>query len=155
MKPIWGILMDAFFVAVLLWCSYTDLKSRTVSNLSVAMFLCLGLVNTVFVIISGSTWWVYPAGMLLGIPFFIAWIKGGMGGGDVKLIMGIGLYLGLTNTLVSFALMLPVLIVCMIRSWRKNGTIESAIPFAPVIALGAGGVLLVGHAEMILTYLFT
>lgn len=138
MKPIWGILMDAFFVAVLLWCSYTDLKSRTVSNLSVALLLCLGLVHTVLVVLSGSTWWVYPAGMLLGIPFFIAWLKGGMGGGDVKLIMGIGLYLGLVSTLVSFTLMLLVLIAYMVRFRLKLRIVNSTIPFAPVFAFGAG-----------------
>ena len=145
-----GILMDAFFVAVLLWCSYTDLKSRTVSNMSVVILLCLGLVHTILVALSGGTWWVYPAGMLLGIPFLIAWLKGEMGGGDVKLIIGIGLYLGWVRTLVSFALMLPVLIACMVRFWLKIGTVNSTIPFAPVFAFGAGSMLLVGYVDIIL-----
>lgn len=136
MKPIWGILMDAFFVAVLLWCSYTDLKSRTVSNLSVALLLCLGLVHTVLVVLSGSTWWVYPAGMLLGIPFFFAWLKGGMGGGDVKLTIVIGLYIGFWDTFVTFLFIFLVLVIILVSSRIINGTVKLRVPFVPVIVYG-------------------
>ena len=137
MKPIWGILMDAFFIAVLLWCSYTDLKKRTVSNLSIAVLLCLGLVHTVLVIMTGSSWWVYPAGMLLSIPFFIAWVKDRMGGGDVKLIMAIGIYLGLSDTLVAFVLTAPILAFLILTVWVKHRTVIFSIPFVSVIAYGA------------------
>lgn len=68
-----------------------------------------------------------------------------MGVGDVKLIMGIGLYLGLLNTLVSFILMLPLIVILTVRSWRKNKTVKSAIPFAPVLAFGAGGAAILGY----------
>ena len=145
MKPIWGILMDAFFVAVLLWCSYTDLKSRTVSNLSVAMLLCLGMAHLVLVVLSGGAWWVYPSGMLLGIPFFFSWLNGEMGGGDVKLIVAIGLYLGIANTLVAFLLMIPILAFSMVYVWIKNGTSKGKISFAPVISYGVISTLLLGQ----------
>ena len=140
-----GILMDAFFIALLIWCAYTDTHTRAVPNTAVVLLLCLGLVHTVLVGLSGSAWWPYPAGLALAIPFFIVWLKGGIGAGDVKLLMGIGLYLGLAGTLISFALMLPMLIVCMIHSLRKNGTLSHAIPFAPVLALGAGTAVIAGY----------
>lgn len=133
-----SILTDAFFIALLIWCAYTDIRTRAVPNTTVVLLLCLGLAHMVLVGLSGNAWWPYPAGLALAIPFFIVWLKGGMGAGDVKLIMGIGLYLGLAGTLISFALMLPMLIVCMIYSLRKNGTLRHAIPFAPVLAFGAG-----------------
>ena len=137
--------MDAFFIGLLIWCSYTDIKKRTVSNVSVILLLSLGLVHTVLIGLFGNVWCIYPAGLVLAIPFLIVWLNNNIGAGDVKLIMGIGLYLGFTNTLVSFAVMLPLLIVCMIWSWRKNGTIESVIPFAPVIAFGAGGAVILEY----------
>lgn len=145
MELILSILMDAFFVALLVWCACTDWKTRTVSNLPIVLLLCLGLAHTALMVWNGGTWWIYPAGLLLSVPFIIAWLKNGMGAGDVKLIMGISLYLGLLNTLVSFVLMIPLLVILMVHSWRKNKTIKSAMPFAPVLAFGAGGTVILGY----------
>lgn len=145
MESVLGILMDAFFIVLLLWCARTDWKTRIVSNLAVILLLCLGLAHLAIMLLAGSTWWTYPAGLLLAVPFFIAWLRSGMGAGDVKLIMGIGLYLGLLSTLISFALMVPVLGVLMVRSRVKSGTFKGAIPLAPVLAFGAGGALILGY----------
>lgn len=134
-----SILMDAFFVAPLVWCACSDWKTRTVSNLPIVLLLCLGLAHTALMFMTSHTWWPYPSGLLLCVPFIIAWFRNGMGAGDVKLIMGVGLYLGLLNTLVSFALMIPMLAVLTVRSWYKSRTIKSAIPFAPVLTIGAAG----------------
>jgi prepilin signal peptidase PulO-like enzyme (type II secretory pathway) len=111
----------------------------------VILLLCLGLTNTVLIALSGNAWWPYPAGLVLATPFFIVWLKGDMGAGDVKLLMGIGLYLGLAGTLISFTLMLPMLIICMIHSLRKHGTLRHAIPFAPVLAFGVGAAVIAGY----------
>jgi|AGTN01.2.fsa_nt_gi Type IV leader peptidase family. len=145
MDLILSILMDAFFVALLVWCACADLKTRTVPNLPVVLLLGLGLAHTALMLMNSLIWWTYPAGLLLSIPFIIAWLKNSMGAGDVKLIMGIGLYLGLLNTLVSFALMIPLLVILTVHSWRKNKTVKSAIPFAPVLAFGAGGAVILGY----------
>ncbi len=140
-----GILMDAFFIALLIWCAYTDIRKRTVPNAATVLLLCLGLAHTVLIRLSGSVWWPYPAGLTLAVPFFIVWLKDGMGAGDVKLFMSIGLYLGLAGTLISFALMLPMVIACMVHSLRKYGTLRHAIPFAPVLAFGAGTAVIAGY----------
>lgn len=145
-----GILTDAFFIALLIWCAYTDTRTRAVPNTAIVLLLCLGLAHTVLIGLSGSVWWPYPAGLTLAVPFFIVWLKGGMGAGDVKLLMGIGLYLGVLTTLIAFALMVPALIGLMVSSWLKAKTLKSAIPFAPVLALGASGVVLAGYIIIIL-----
>jgi Flp pilus assembly protein protease CpaA len=132
-----GILMDAFFIAILVWCSYTDFKKRTITNLTIVLLLCLGAAHMVLVIMSGGIWWEYPAGLLLAIPFFIAWLKNSMGGGDVKLIMAIAIYLGLWSTLVAFTLMLPVFAVLIVHAKCKDKTLKRRIPLAPVIGIGA------------------
>ena len=107
MELLLSVLTDALFIFLLAWCAYTDIKKRIVSNPSVILLLCLGLVHTAIMLLAGNTWWTYPAGLLLSVPFVIAWLRNGMGAGDVKLIMTISLYLGMLNTLVSFALMVP------------------------------------------------
>lgn len=139
------ILTDAFFIALLAWCAYTDIRTRTVSNISVILLLCLGLAHTILLIISGSAWWAYPAGLALCILFFIAWFKNVMGAGDVKLIMGISLYLGLLNTIIAFMLMVPVMIALIIRSWLQNKSLKKRIPFAPVLAFGAIAATIAGY----------
>lgn len=145
-----SIFLDAFFIVILAWCAYTDIRTRTVPNQAIVLLLCLGLVHTVLIGLSGNAWWLYPTGVVLVVPFFIVWLRGGMGAGDVKLVMGIGLYLGVMSTLIAFAFMVPVLIGLMVRSWLKAKTLKSAIPFAPVLALGTGGVILVSYVVMIL-----
>jgi Flp pilus assembly protein protease CpaA len=137
--------MDAFFVALLIWCSYTDLRNRTVSNLAVVLMLCLGIVHTVVIALAGGTWWTYPMGMVFAIPFFISWLRGGMGAGDVKMVIAITIYLGLLNAVIAFALMVPVLVVLMVKSLIKKKTLKCRIPFAPVLSIGAFGAILTGY----------
>lgn len=139
------ILMDAFFIAVLVWCACTDIKTRTVSNLSVALLLGLGLMHMAYMLLIGSSWWQYPAALLFSVPFFVAWMKNNMGAGDVKLIMGIGLYLGVPGMFAAFILMLPALAALMVYSWIKNRTLRCHIPFAPVLAFGASGAVILGY----------
>lgn len=145
MNIICGILMDAFFIVLLLWCSYTDIRERIVSNVTIALLLCLGIAHTVFMALVGSTWWTYPAGMVLAVPLFLTWLKGHIGAGDVKLVLVIGLYLGLLNTVIAFTLMVPLLVILMVRSQIKTNTIKGAIPLAPVLAFGAIGAVALGY----------
>lgn len=145
MNIILGILTDAFFIALLIWCAHTDIRMRTVPNMAVILLLCLGLAHTVQIGLSGSTWWMYPTGLALAVPFLIVWFKGGMGAGDVKLLMGIGLYLGLMNTLLAFALMLPAMAALCVRSWIRNKMLKQRIPFAPILAVGAVGATAAGY----------
>jgi len=140
MSTILRILMDAFFITLLVGCAYTDMRMCTVSNLAVILLLCLGLAHTALIGLSSSVWWPYPAGLVLCMPFFNV-----IGAGDVKLLMGIGLYLGLNSTLIAFALMLPVMAVLCVRSWIQKKTLKQRIPFAPVLAVGAIGATAAGY----------
>lgn len=142
---IMSILMDAFFIALLLWCASMDLKRRSVSNLLVVLLLCLGLLNMAIAVINGGTWWMYPAGLLLAVPFFIAWLKNSMGGGDVKLIMAIAFYLGLWNTIIAFALMIPVVAVLAIYIKCKHKALKIRITLVPVIGIGAVCTVVFGY----------
>lgn len=136
-----GIHTDAFFIALLTWCAYTDIRTRTVSNASVLLLLCLGLTHTVLMALSEHMWWTYPSGIVMAVPLFALWLRGGIGAGDVKLIICIGLYLGVLNMLIAFAFMIPALAIIMARYWIKAKTFKCSIPLAPVLAIGAIGAL--------------
>jgi Flp pilus assembly protein protease CpaA len=94
---------------------------------------------------TGRTWWQCPAGLFLSIPFFIAWLRNGIGAGDVKLIAVASLYLGFLNTLVAFALMIPILLALLAWSWFSHKSLKCRVPFAPVIGVGASGAVLLGY----------
>jgi len=145
MNNILCILLDAFFVGLLVWCSYTDIRKRTVSNIAIVLLLCIGIAHTGLIASSQSTWWTYPLGMVFAIPFFISWLRSGMGAGDVKLVIVITLYLGLLNAVFAFALMVPVLIVLMAKSLMKKKTLKCRIPVAPVLAFGSIGAVIVSY----------
>lgn len=145
MESLVCILMDAFFIALLIACSIADLRSRIVPNVIVLLLVCLDIAHMSLMISTSGTWWTYPAGLILAVPFFIGWLRGGVGAGDVKLLISVSLYLGLLNSLVAFALMIPILGALMIRSWIKNRTVKCQIPFAPVITAGATGAVLFGY----------
>lgn len=145
MESLVCVLMDAFFIVLLIGCSIADLKSRMVPNVIVLLLVCLDIAHMGGMISTSSTWWMYPAGLFLAVPFFIGWLRGGIGAGDVKLLMSVSLYLGLLNSLMAFALVIPILTVLMLKSWIKNKTVKCRIPFAPVITVGATGTVLIGY----------
>lgn len=144
-SEILSILMDALFISLLVWCSYTDLKRRIVPNIAIGFLLCLGAVHFMVMFFSSMAWWQYPMALLVAVPIFIAWLKDKVGAGDVKLIMAVSLYLGLTNMMITFLLMVLLLIVLMIYSAVKGRKSRQLIPLAPVIAFGGIGVVILNR----------
>jgi prepilin peptidase CpaA len=140
-----GILMDAFFIALLICCAYTDIKGRTILNRIIVILLCLGIGHMLFDFYWNKAWLQYPGGLLLVVPFYIAWLKNGMGAGDVKLIAAIALYLGLCSTMISFVLVIPILAVILLCSYRTHKTIKVRIPFAPVLGICAAVTVILGY----------
>jgi len=75
----------------MLMAGYTDLKERRIPNIITLPFLLIGLL---FNLIAGqykTTLIGFSIALVLGV---IMWLLGGMGGGDVKLMAGIGAWLG-------------------------------------------------------------
>lgn len=152
MKLTWGIPLDALFLLLLLCCSISDLRKRTISNKLIISLLCLDFVHILSASIAGTAWWHYPAGLLLFIPFYLIWSRDCMGAGDVKLIAAIALYLGLINTIASFALMIPILASFFLRSWLMHQPVNNRIPLAPVISIGAAGTVVLGYILLLVNH---
>ena len=86
---------------------------------------------------------VRPEGLLGLIPallFLAAAVKGGIGGGDVKLVAACGLVLGLPDALMGtiLGLLLQLLFhlgaLCVLPLFRRQ--VWSAYPMAPFLAIG-------------------
>lgn len=84
--------------------------------------------------------------LLFTLLFLIALAsRGGMGGGDIKLALGIGFALGWDLGLVSLGIAFitgGILAVFMLLSGKR----QKAVPFGPFLALGAWGAMFFGGA---------
>jgi leader peptidase (prepilin peptidase)/N-methyltransferase len=144
--------LSAFFCAVLVAITSTDLTHRIVPNRIVLPAAAIVLVA--HTALDPSPQWALGALGASGFLFVAALAyPAGMGMGDVKLALLLGAMLG---KLVAVGLMLGMLaalvpgVVLMVRhgqAARKMG-----IPFAPFLALGAVVALFVGN-ELLSAYL--
>ena len=122
--------------SILLIVSAIDLERQKIPNLFTAIILAWALL---WQVINPSRPWIDAALGLLaggGITLLIALIsRGGMGGGDVKLLAVLGFLAGWLDLLLIF--LLAVLLgaaagIILIFFRKKNG--KTALPFGPFIA---------------------
>lgn len=147
---IWGVLAGALFLACLGWVSVTDIRKRLIPNQAILAMLILGILNLGLAIFLQHNWWLYPAGLLIALPFLGAWLRGWMGAGDVKLILACSFFLGLPASLAMIALMLVLLIVIAIFLAVSHRSMKTKIPLGPVIAAACAVVIIV---DLINTFL--
>ncbi|WP_281887212.1 A24 family peptidase [Paenibacillus sp. YYML68] len=151
------LLVGLFLAAVLSAITVTDLKYMLIPDKIIAFALLLGLILRAF--IHTQPFWYYVVSAFAGgaLLYAIAWAserwlrKEGMGGGDIKLFVFIGLMLGFKLTLLTlFAASLFGLIggLVLLRLSKQNQ--EAHIPFGPFIALGAVFSYLWGEASIAL-----
>lgn len=114
---------------ILIFASITDIRTRTVSNkvcflIAMCSLSCLSLEKLfgfVFAI----------------IILIIAAITDEMGGGDVKIIAALSLFLGMEGMLVMlFFAALPMLIFYVVIRLVKGRKTNKWLPFIPFITLG-------------------
>lgn len=133
-----GLLMTATGIA-----AYTDTKRAKVPNLLVVITLAVGLVVNVvrgaWQVRVGHPTWLFGGtenvwlggldGFLLGLigfavafgAFFLLWILGLVGGGDVKLFAAVGGWVGWLHILFTWMLSVVVLILWALGKIIANG----------------------------------
>jgi leader peptidase (prepilin peptidase)/N-methyltransferase len=143
--PGWQFAQGAFLAAVLIVITFTDLDHRVIPNKVVLFgFLCgiplLWLAETPAPLAAAI-------GVVAGaLPLFLlAVFTNGMGGGDVKLVGMLGLYLGWPHVLlmVFLAAVLGAIVGLTLMAAGKIKRKEP-IPFGPFIAVAAMAVYLGG-----------
>lgn len=133
-----------FAVALLvgLGATITDLRRRTIPNFYPVVALLSGCLLQGW---SGG-WrgaWEALGGAVAGfLVFFVFYLLGGMGGGDVKLMAGFGALVGVSRLTV-FAFwtalvggILALLVVGIARRGKGAHARPHSIPYAPAIAAG-------------------
>lgn len=129
------LLLDVIFLCILAVCTITDLKKRIIPNCAVACLFLLGMLHIVLLLISGDSILPNILAFAVSLSGLIAWRCGKIGGGDIKLLMGMGLYLGIWRMAIScIGMALPCLIFLLWQLIPKNKT--DRVPFAPFLLIG-------------------
>ena len=114
---------SALFVVLLLIAAFVDMKKREIPN-----EICLAIALL-------SLFDLHLYGVLMAIPFLVCAYtkKYPLGGGDVKFIAMVGLFLGFWSTLYGLIIGLSLVVMLWIC---KPGQGEKSIPLAPFLTMG-------------------
>ncbi len=142
----------ALLFSALLTASVIDLHHQIIPDVITIPGIIIGLLSSTFILPSGIS--SALLGLLIGggLFFIIALIsRGGMGGGDIKLIAMIGAFLGLSDVLITIVLssfigsIVGIFMMLMFGKGRKY-----KIPFGPFLA--TGGILSLFFKQEILEW---
>lgn len=146
--PTWEGAEAAILLGALLIISFIDLEHKLVPDLITVPGIVAGLLFSLLVPPAQFLNSLYGVVLGGGLFYLIALVsRGGMGGGDIKLIAMIGAFVGWKLTLVAmFAAILLGSLVAVALLILKLKRRKDMIPFGPFLALGALGALFYGHA---------
>ena len=143
------------FSALMVYAAYSDLTSYTLPNfISLILVAGFALIMVILQPPLSAVGWHIGIGAILFVVGFILFATGLFGGGDVKVIAALGLWLGPMNVLSFLTLMTifgGVLAVALLvfrkikipQHWLENSAIaglhskEEGIPYGVAIALAA------------------
>jgi prepilin signal peptidase PulO-like enzyme (type II secretory pathway) len=135
-----------YVFALLIVVSVYDYHHKILPDKLVWLFNLLALISTTFVFQGGFTiappsLWQLLAGPLIALPFFLLWFfsRGrGMGFGDVKLALGIGWLLGISQAIAavvfSFWIGAIVGVILLLLKNKKFG-MKTQVPFGPFMCI--------------------
>lgn len=142
----WELLVGWLLASLLVLSLLTDLQEKLILDRITFPVLAL-LIALRFVIGEGPWWWYLSGGALGALILLLLAVasRGGMGGGDIKLYLAVGVALGPGLTLLS-------IVLSAFAGALVGGTLRLAgrirrrqpIPFAPFIWFGAMAAYLYG-----------
>ena len=127
------------FISLLVIINVSDIAYMLIPDKILLFFGPLLIIARIFSPL--EPWWDSVIGAVVGfgILLLIAIIsKGGMGGGDIKLFLVIGLVLGTVNTLLTLFLasVIGMFVGIFVLKMRGQGR-KTPVPFGPSIAIAA------------------
>ena len=127
------------FVSLLVIINVSDIAYMLIPNKILLFFLPFLIVSRI--VSPLEPWWDSLLGAVIGfsVLLLIAVVsKGGMGGGDIKLFLLIGLVLGTIHTLLTLFLasVVGLIVGGIVLKVRGQGR-KTPLPFGPSIAVGA------------------
>jgi leader peptidase (prepilin peptidase)/N-methyltransferase len=148
----WMLVPHLLFVSALVLVSEVDLEEKIIPDIVVLPVAALGL--PLMIVLGPGPWWQWPLAGLgaAGFLFLISEVYfrlrhvEGMGFGDVKLALCMGIYLGTAVVPALFLGFISGAVVGVILIGGRRGDAKTAIPFGPFLAAGAILALFFGGA---------
>ena len=133
------LVVALLFVSLLVIINVSDIAYMLIPNSILLFFLPFFIVARI--ISPLEPWWDSLLGAVIGfsILLLIAIVsKGGIGGGDIKLFLLIGIVLGTVHTLLTLFLasIVGMIVGIIVLKVRGQGR-KTPVPFGPSIAVGA------------------
>lgn len=128
-----ALILDSILIVV----SFIDMEHQIIPNKIIVFTLAIGVI---FSFIDNISFMNAVLGMLLGggILLILALVPGSIGGGDIKLMFSLGIFLGAKGILValflSFVIASIVSILLLLFKIKKR---KDHIPFGPFLSLGS------------------
>jgi len=140
------------FVSVMLLVSQVDLEKRIIPDVVILPAAAIGFPLMIW--LGDGPWWEWPLAAVgaAGLLFLIseAYYRlrhvEGMGFGDVKMALCMGVYLGVTVVPALFLGFLSGAVIGVAVMFLRKGDAKTAIPFGPFLAAGAIVALFVGRS---------
>jgi leader peptidase (prepilin peptidase)/N-methyltransferase len=148
----WLLVPHLIFISVMILVSEVDLEKRIIPDVVILPATLIGL--PLMILFGDGPWWEWPvAGLgaalvlfLIGEVYYRVRHVEGMGFGDVKMALCMGVYLGAAVIPAVFiGFISGALIGVAVMALQKGGG-KTAIPFGPFLAAGAIVALFVGQA---------
>jgi leader peptidase (prepilin peptidase)/N-methyltransferase len=140
------------FVCVMILVSQVDLETRIIPDVVILPAAVIGVPLMIWVV--PGPWWEWPLAGLgaAGFLFLISEVYfrlrhvEGMGFGDVKMALCMGVYLGASVVPALFMGFLSGAVVGVAVVVLRKGNAKTAIPFGPFLAAGAIVAVFVGRS---------
>jgi len=144
----WDALVAAGFCAALVAVSATDLERRIIPN-RVVLPAAVAILVANTVLHPSVEWAAAGAGAAAFLLLAALAYPGGMGMGDVKLALLLGVAVGRTVPVALFGGMIAALVPSVVLFARHGAAARKMrIPFGPFLALGGVVALFAGHAVL-------
>jgi leader peptidase (prepilin peptidase)/N-methyltransferase len=148
----WLLVPHLVFVAALILVSQVDLEVRIIPDIIILPAAVIGL--PLMIALGDGPWWEWPlAGAAAAAVLFLvseAYYRlrhvEGMGMGDVKMALCMGVYLGAAVIPALFIGFVSGAVIGVAVVALRKGDGKTAIPFGPFLAAGAIIALLIGQA---------
>jgi leader peptidase (prepilin peptidase) / N-methyltransferase len=123
--------------SILIITAFIDLKHHLIPNKTVLFTLIMGVILIPIgdITLISAVW-----GMVIGgtILFLMALIPNALGGGDIKFMFALGIFLGFRRSLAAlFFTFISAGIICAVLLLLNLKKRKEYIPFGPFIALGS------------------
>lgn len=153
----WELIFGLILSSIVIIVTFIDIDHHIILDRFPILLVLLGIIYHVFM--TDMTWLNIVLGGLVGFGFFfIIAVVSVMGGGDIKLMGGLGILLGFPNIILSIYLGFMMgglfFLPAFIKKKMKKNKETTEVPFGPFLAI-SGLITFMYGSEIIEWYMLT